>query len=101
MSEEDCKRYLNLWISLLIEEKTRQRVAKVAHYDFKEHDNLKLPWQFDMTQGYLTLPVIIWMKKDIVVTFNLEEQCLAWRWLVGMNVGAGLFCCHSDVEARF
>ena len=61
MVEEDCRRYLKMWISLLVEEKVRQRVAKGPQYNF---DDLNMPWQFDATLGYMTLPVIIWMKKD-------------------------------------
>ena len=64
MTEEDCRRYLKMWISLLVEEKVRQRVAKGPQYNFKDHDDLNMPWQFDATLGYMTLPVIIWMKKD-------------------------------------
>ena len=63
MTAENCGRFVNLWISLLTEEKTWQRVAKAAEYDFMEHDNLNLPWKFDMAGGYRTLPVVIWLKK--------------------------------------
>ena len=65
MMPADCKRYLNLWRHLLIEEKTRQRVLKPDKYHFMEHDKLNLPWQYDLKRGYLSMPVIIWMKKDV------------------------------------
>jgi hypothetical protein len=65
MTPESCKRYLNVWMNLLIEEKTRQRVLKPDQYHFMEHDSLNLPWQYDPKQGYLAMPVIIWMKKDV------------------------------------
>jgi len=29
-----------------------------------EHDKLNLPWKFDKAQGYKTLPVVIWIKKE-------------------------------------
>jgi hypothetical protein len=64
MTPESCKHYLNMWMNLLIEEKTRQRVLKPDQYHFMEHDNLNLPWQYDLKKGYLSMPVIIWMKKD-------------------------------------
>jgi len=62
MTPESCKHYLNMWMNLLIEEKTRQRVLKPDQYHFMEHDSLNLPWQYNLTQGYLSMPVIIWMK---------------------------------------
>ena len=64
MNSESCRRFVNMWISLVTEEKTRQRVAKAANYDFMEHDKLNLPWKFDKAQGYKTLPVVIWIKKE-------------------------------------
>jgi len=64
MTTENCRRFVNMWISLLTEEKTRQRVAKAANYDFMEHDKLNLPWKFDIAGGYKTLPVVIWIKKE-------------------------------------
>ena len=70
MSDEDCRRYLNLWIALLTEEK---RVAKEEEYNFMEHDKLNLPWQFDITGGYKTLPVVIWMKK-VAKTSQTEQR---------------------------
>ena len=65
MMPADCKHYLNLWRNLLIEGKTRQRVLKPDKYHFMEHDKLKLPWQYDLKQGYMSMLVIIWMKKDV------------------------------------
>jgi hypothetical protein len=66
MTPESCKHYLNVWKNLMIEEKTRQRVLKPDQYHFMEHDKLNLPWQYDLKRGYLSMPVIIWMKKDAV-----------------------------------
>jgi hypothetical protein len=65
MTPESCKHYLNMWMNLLIEEKTRQRVLKPDQYHFMEHDKLNLPWQYDLKRGYLSMPVIIWMKKEV------------------------------------
>ena len=64
MNSESCRRFVNMWIALVTEEKTRSRVAKAANYDFMEHDKLNLPWKFDIAQGYKTLPVVIWIKKE-------------------------------------
>jgi len=65
MTPESCKHYINVWKNLMIEEKTRQRVLKPEQYNFMDHDNLNLPWQYDPKQGYLAMPVIIWMKKEV------------------------------------
>ena len=63
---DNCDQFRKLWMSLLTEEKTRQRVAKPESYDFLEHDNLKLPWKFDMAKGVMAMPVIFWLKKELV-----------------------------------
>lgn len=66
IGDDKCAQFRDLWMSLLMEEKTRQRVAKPESYDFLEHDNLKLPWKFDVAKGVKAMPVIIWMKKELV-----------------------------------
>jgi hypothetical protein len=101
MTPADCKRYLHVWMNLPIEEKTRQRVLKPDQYHFMEHDKLNLPWQYGLKQGYLSMPVIIWMKKDVhdkgsttswsrVPQWSASASQLArvrhWAWMVSMTL---------------
>jgi hypothetical protein len=81
--EDKCDQFRKLWMSLLMEEKTRQRVAKPRNYDFKEHDNFNLPWKFDMAQGIKAMPVIIWIKElveDGSSSSGWNWDGDSWRW---------------------
>ena len=62
VSDQDLSLYISLWIDLVIEEKTRQRVCKEMDYNFGAF-GMNLPWAFDTEQGYKTLPIVIWLRK--------------------------------------
>ena len=79
MAAENCGRFVTLWMSLLTEEKARQRVAKAAEYDFMERGNLNLPWKFDMAGGYRTLHVAPKKKATTTDGFRSRRGCRLGR----------------------
>ena len=62
VTDDELNEYVNLWLELIVEEKTRQRVCKPENYSFPD-DGLNMPWQFATELGYKTLPIVVWMKK--------------------------------------
>ena len=74
VSDQDLSLYISLWIDLVIEEKTRQRVCKEMDYNFGAF-GMNLPWAFDTEQGYKTLPIVIWLRK--VLKQSSQESRLA------------------------
>jgi hypothetical protein len=77
ISDDVLNAYVNLWLELIVEEKTRQRVCKPENYSFRD-DGLNMPWQFATELGYKTLPIVVWMKKHAAETEQPSRPTGGW-----------------------
>ena len=99
VTDNDLAQFVTLWYDLISDEKTRQRVCKGRDYAFAD-EGLNLPWKFVEPQGFLTLPIIVWMKKIDIPKSNspwtewTETRQDGWtdwpavRWHTGRGEGS-------------